>query len=249
MECFAQTTARRVGAPTSEWKQVSTFKFDWDNQGLASVFIEIPTKWNDPGDFTRIRIQLPGRKEFVLTNEDGWVKYGSDDADLSPDMRKMNLVPSDYVWAMKAAARRTVLFLFGYGYASSPGSLDVLEVSNDGQPVVVFHRDEFGLKEIRDLDGDGLAEVVGYPCLSQEWGNGLLTYDPFNVYKLGVSRGAPARFSLPLSKSYNLQHYYGWAGPKCSENFTVVLHPPKGGKPLVVSTKEAQKMTENKPEP
>ena len=109
------------------------------------------------------------------------------------------------------------MFLFGYSYASSPGSLDVLEVSNKGQPGIVLHRDEFGLKEIRDLDGDGLADIVGYPCLSQAWGNGLLTYDPFNVYKLGASPALPANLSLPLSKSYNLKHYYGWAGAKCSE--------------------------------
>jgi hypothetical protein len=54
-----------------------------------------------------------------------------------------------------------LLVLFGYSYASSPGSPDVLEVSKDGRPAVVFHRNEFGLSDLRDLDGDGLAEIVG----------------------------------------------------------------------------------------
>ena len=214
---------------------------------MASVVIDIPSKWNNPGDFTRIRISTPGQKEFVLTNENGWVKYVSDEASLSSELKKTNLIRSGYVLGLRAKESRTLLFLFGYSYASSPGSLDVLEVSNNGPIRVILHRDEFGLKELRDLDGDGLAEIVGYPCLSQQWGNGLLTYDPFNVYALGVSAGVPAKISLPLSKAYNLKHYYGWAGAKCSEEFAVVLHPPNGGKPIVVSAKEAEKMTAKQP--
>jgi hypothetical protein len=192
-------------------------------------------------------MRLPRQREFVLTNVNGWVKYNSDGLNLSKQLRNNNLVHSDCVLAAKAKSGRTLLLLFGYGYASSPGSLDVLEISHHGQPRVVLHRDELGLKELRDLDGDGMAELVGYPCLSQEWGNGLMTYDPFNVYKLGLSPGDPATLSLPLSKDYNLKNYYGWAGAKCSEDIAIVLHPPKGGKPVIVSAKEAQRMTEKAP--
>jgi hypothetical protein len=243
IECFAQTAAPRTNPPETQWRRVSFFKFDWNNRGMATVVIEIPSKRNDPGDFTRIRIAVPGRKEFVLTNKNGWVKYGSDEASLSPELKKTNLIRSNYVLGLKAKESRTLLFLFGYSYASSPGRLDVLEVSNNGQIGVILQRDEFGLKELRDLDGDGLAEIVGYPCLSQEWGNGLWTYDPFNVYTLGISPAVPVKISLPLSKTYNLKHYYGWAGAKCSEDFAVVLHPPTGGKPVVVTKKEAESMT------
>lgn len=224
------------------------FQIDWENRGTASVVIEIPSNWGDPGDFTRLHIRMPGRKDFVLTNENGWVKYGSNYASISPELRKTNLVGSDYVLAVKASEHRTLLLLFGYSYASSPGSLDVLGVSDDGQIGVVLHRDEFGLKEVRDLDGDGIVEVVGYPCLSEEWGNGLLSYAPFNVYNLGFSPAAHSNLSLSLSETYNLKNYYGWAGPKCSEDFAVVLHP-KVGDPVVVPRKEAQRMTEIKSKP
>jgi hypothetical protein len=67
------------------------------------------------------------------------------------------------------------------------------------------------------------------------------------VYRLSNAPGENARLSIPLSKRYNLKHYYGWAGPKCSEDIAVVLHPPKGGKPIVVSAKEAQELTELSP--
>jgi hypothetical protein len=232
----------------TSWKRVSSFSFDWDGHKDVQVVLEIPLSWSAPGDFTRIRIRVPGQKEFVLSNKNGWVKYASDDASQPSDALKVkNLVHSDHVLALKVAENRTALFLLGYAYASSPGSLDALEISTDSQPRVVFHRDEFGLKDVRDLDGDGVAEVAGYHCLSQEFGNGLLTYDPFNVYKLGATSTSPAKISLPLSKAYNLKHYYGWAGAQCSEDIAVVLHPPKGGKPIIVPTKEAERITGGKP--
>lgn len=225
------------------WKRVSSFKFDWNGRRDVQVVLDIPTSWSDPGDFTRVRIGVPGQKEFTLTNKNGWVKYGSDEASTSPEILKMtNLVVSQYVLVLKASSKRTLLFLLGYSYASSPGSLDVLELADDGHLRSVLHREEFGLRDLRDVDGDAVAEVIGYPCLSQEFGNGLETYDPFNVYKLGATIASPASLSVPLSKSYNLQHYFGWAGAQCREDFAVVLHPPDGGKPRVMRTSDAKKL-------
>lgn len=240
---FSTTSA--LSAQTT-WKRVSSFTFDWSGHQGVQVVLEIPATWSDPGDFTRVRIRVPGQSEFVIKNKNGWVKYSSDEASASPEaLKTSNLAQSKYVLAMKAADKHTLLFLLGYSYASSPGSLDVLDLSDDGHPRVVLHRDELGLLELRDLDGDGVAEIVGYPCLSQEFGKGLQTYDPLNVYKLGTVSGSTAALSIPLSMSYNLKHYYGWAGPKCSEDIAVVLHPPKGGKPRVMTTNEAQKLTES----
>lgn len=243
--CISTFLASAATAQT-KWRQVSEFTFDWDTHPNVRIVLSIPSPWDDPGDFTRVSVLVPGRKDVVFTNETGWVKYATEAT--SAEVKKYkNIVPSEYVFALKANPNRTLLLLLGYGYASSPGSLDVLEISKDGDTRRVLHGDELGLKELRDLDGDGLAEIVGYPCLSQEWGNGLLTYDPFNVYRLSNAPGENARLSIPLSKRYNLKHYYGWAGPKCSEDIAVVLHPPKGGKPIVVSAKEAQELTELSP--
>ena len=96
---------------------------------MASVVIDIPSKWNNPGDFTRIRISTPGQKEFVLTNENGWIKYVSDEASLSSELKKTNLIRSVNALGLKA--------------------------KESGRIRVILHRDEFGFKELRDLDGDG----------------------------------------------------------------------------------------------
>jgi hypothetical protein len=175
------------------------------------------------------------------------VKYASEAASILPDLlKRRNVVPSQYVLALNATANgQTLLFLLGYSYASSPGSLDVIELSQAGQPHVILHRKELGLADVRDLDADGIAEIIAFPCLSQEFGNGLLTYDPLNVYKLATTADGDAKLSIPLSKSYNQEHYYGWAGAQCSEDFAVVLHPSKGRKPIVLSTKEAERITQS----
>lgn len=145
---------------------------------------------------------------------------------------------------MNVAPNRMVLVFVGYSYASSLGSLDVIELPREGMPRVVLHRKELGIQDIQDLNGDGKKELATYPCLSEEFGNGLQSYDPFNVYEFAPAAGDPAKISISLSKSYNEAHYYGWAGIACSEKFAVVLHPPGGKKPIVTTIEAAQKMTD-----
>jgi len=230
-------------AAEDTWKLVSSFQYTWDNHGAATFIFEIPSGGAEGGgDFTRLRIQVPGQKEFVLTNEGGWVDYTPKEASISSKLPK-TLTPSERVLAVKAAKNRTLIFLFGYGYASSFGKLDMLEISDTGEPRLALRLDELKLEEVRDLDGDGIVEVIGKTCMTETWGNDLLSYSPFNAYKLNAISGGTAELSLPLSKSYNLKHYYGWAGPKCSDKIAVVLHPPNGSKPIVLSAKEAERMT------
>jgi hypothetical protein len=223
----------------TKWKTIDSFRFDWDGHADVHVTLELPTKWDEGREFSRVRIQVPGQKEFILKDDVGWAHFRSEDATLPQDFAKAakNLVSSRNLLAVRVSESRTALLLFGIAYGSSPGRLDVIEIGSDGQPRVVLHKNELGVKDIRDLDGDGVAEVVGYPCLSQGFGNDLLTYDPYHVYKFGDNAGTPATLSLPLSKSY------GWAGAQCSEDFAVVLHPPGGGKPRVMKTKDAENLT------
>lgn len=242
LTCIIATITASAAAQI-EWRQVSTVMFDWDKHPNIRLTLSIQKSWNDPGDFTRLSVDVPGHNQVVFENDTGWVRYRSGEVSSKVNTYK-NLIQSDYLLAAKISQNRTVLFLVGYAYASSPGSLDVLEISDSGEPRRVLHQDELGLKEVRDLDADNIDEIVGFPCLSQEWGNGLLTYDPFNVYKFGKIRGSDATLSVPLSKTYNLRHYYGWAGPQCSEDIAVVLSPPKGGKPILVSAKEAHRLME-----
>jgi hypothetical protein len=231
-----------AAAAQPNWERLSGFQFNWNGRVNVRVVLERPVPWKEAGDFTRIRILVPGEKPLVLKTDTSWENFHDDPGNISREVLKSkNLVPSHYVLAVNASGdRRTLLILFGYAFGSSPGSLDIIELPPIGGPRVALHRDELSLHSLTDLDSDGTAELVTAPCFSQAWGDNLLTYDPYNVYKLGQVPGEPAQISLALSKDYNLAHYYGWAGIACSEKLAIVLHPPGGGKPRMLPSKEAE---------
>jgi hypothetical protein len=234
-----------IGFAQATWKQVASFSYRWlPGLPVVGFTLEIPSPYDGNGDFARIRIRVPGRQTFTLSKNDGWVTLNSPSADLLPPVRKSNLVHNDYVLLLPAQGQGRVLaFLFGRAYASSPGSLDVIELTPDGDPKLILHRNNLGFLALEDLNGDGIAEIVGYPCMSQVWGNGLETYDPLHVYQLSPTKGGKATLSLALSKTYNLRHYYGWAGPDCREDIAVVPHPPGGGKARIMKSEDAERLT------
>ena len=246
--CILPLLLSAVAPAQVNWTRVTSFSYAWvPNAKPVEFTLEIPEPWDRGGDYARIHIQVPGRSAFNLTTEGGWGKYdsGNSGSSFPSSFRKSNLLDNDYVlFAPAEGDDRVLAILFGWGYGSSPGSLDVIELAEDGSPRVFLHKTELDLKDLRDLDGDGTSEIVGRPCLSQKWGNGLLTYDPLQVYRLSRTRGGKAALSLPLSRAYNLAHYYGWSGPECSEDIAVVLHPRGGGKPQLMSAKDAKALTE-----
>jgi len=227
--------------PTYEWTAVEEFDFDWSGKGMPAHFkLERHTGQQEP---SRLTIQIKGHKDFVLNNDDGWVEY---ETDFQPEEKFLkinkNLGTSRFVLFLRVTNGLPPLaFLASMDYASDPERLHVIGLDAAGDPKLLFNQ-IFHLAELVDLDGDGTKEIVGLPCFSQTWGDNLLTYDPLHVYKLQSTPEPDLELSLPLSQDYNQKHYYGWAGPMCSEDLAVVLHPPGGGKPVIVPAKEAEKM-------
>jgi hypothetical protein len=212
----------------TQWKQIETLRFDWAGAGkTATLILELPLHWDDAGDFTRLRIQTPGHPEFVLTDTDGLVNFRRGNCSSPFEFcKRKDLVDSNYVLFLPVTGGRPVLFVFGYAYASSPGSLHALAVDADGAPREIFSENEFDLYDFRDVSDRGLSEIIGRKCMSQEWGNDFETYDPYSVFRVSQAE-VKAVYSLSLSKLYNLKRYYGWAGPDCREDIAVVLHPPR----------------------
>ncbi len=231
----------------TQWKQVETLHFDWTGPGQTATFIlERPQNSNFSGDFTRLHIRTPGHREFVLTDGEGLVNYRKEVCSSHVGFcKKENLVASNHVLLLPAAGRN-ILFVFGWAYASSPGSFHVLALDGEGMPFELLSLREFEFVDLIEADTDGAPAIVGKKCLSPEWGHDFLTYDPYSVYLLPKSESGKATYSIELSKQYNLQHYYGWAGPNCSEEYAVVLHPPGRKKPIIMKSKDAEKLFENK---
>ena len=237
---------------SAQWIHVETVRFDWNRDGKAYTFIlDIPKRWDAAGDYSRLRIFAPNGTKSVFTDDEGLTKLSDD---LSPNwvvphltaLIKRNPVRSNHLLFLpfkRNSKRPFLLFMVGWAYASSPGSLHIIAL-NKGVPEQVLYKEQLGLLDYFPDNGDGSATIIGFPCLSQTWGNGLLTYNPYLVFSLSSTGTERAQLSIPLSKRYNLQHYYGWAGPDCSEKLAVVLHPPGGGKPVIMDAKKAEALTE-----
>ncbi len=249
-----------VSTDKTKWKTVEEFSYKWSPaQPIANFKLELPENYTDPGDFIRVRIQVEGQPEFVVKNDDGWMKLiqperktgstprsKSDDQLLYEKLSSENLVRSDYALVLQSSLTNQeppLVILRSWGYASDAARLHVIGFQPSGKPILLLNT-ELNLLEVNDLDGDGNIEIAGRPCLSQGYGPDLLTYDPLHVYKIPHPMTSPAKLSLELTKAYNLKHYYGWAGPDCSEELAVVLHPPGGGKPVIMPQAEARKLME-----
>ncbi|MGD0580290.1 MAG: hypothetical protein ABSC08_15335 [Bryobacteraceae bacterium] len=231
------------------WKHIESFKYRQEERGgIERTFVlESPAESEMEQSFTRLRIKTVGQPEFVLTNEFAWwIKPAAFQNWFS---RRKNAVNSQYVFGLRTligGTPHTLLFLVGWPFASSPGSLHILDLRDDQAPAVILRKEELELVGISDVNGDGFPEIIGAPCMSQEWGDHLLTYDPIHVYVLQQGR-SEATLSIPLSRAYNEKHYYGWVGPQCSEDWAIVLHPPNGGKPIIMKAADAEKLRQRPP--
>ena len=233
----------------TKWKTVEEFSYKWSaDQPAANFKLELPEAYNDPGDFIRVRIQVGSQPEFVLENNDGWVEYNNQDekSEFYAKAQKQNLTNSKYVLILPSAADKTgppFIFLRSWGYASNAERLHVISFNPSGEPITLLNT-ELDMTDLVDLDGDGNLEIVGNPWMSESFGHDLETYSPYYVYIVSRPIGSPARVSVELSKRYNLQHYYGWAGLEPSEKLVVVLHPPGGGKPVIMRKENPEKLFE-----
>ncbi|MFN2598152.1 MAG: hypothetical protein ABR563_13315 [Pyrinomonadaceae bacterium] len=221
------------------WRSVETTDFRWRKGG--ETYTSVVESDVQGKEETELLIRVPSGRDFWLSIPGGVVK--ASDGWLDKKLAAENLLKSNYLFLtnrLKNGEGTPMLIVFGAAKASAPGSLRVLSLDKTGYPVEVLSDDNFQLTSLADLDGDGIAEIVGKHCLSQLSGAGVSTYDPYSVYR--VSRVGKAAYSLTLSRSYNLRHYYGWAGRDCREDVLVALHPRKG-KPRIVSAKEAERLS------
>jgi hypothetical protein len=233
------------GAP---WKTIEVVRYDWHADGQEYEFVLlVPSVYDAGGDFTRLDIARYGKVVYTLTDSDGLTKYNDDWIDGNWLFRKKNILKSKYllmVPGIKGNSNYPLLLLFGWSYASSPGSLHIVALGNDGIPKDILNLTNFDITRFADLNQDSIPELIGNKCLSQSWGPDydFLTYDPYSVYRFGSGATSQMVFDIKLTESFNRQNYYGWAGPECSEDKAIVLHPPGGGKPLLLDADKAKNL-------
>ncbi|HEX7333663.1 MAG TPA: hypothetical protein VF290_19335 [Pyrinomonadaceae bacterium] len=224
----------------ANWQAIETTSWQWEGTNRPHTLI-LETR----GDECRLRVETFGQPELVVPIANGVVRL--DNEIVNQKLIADNLMKSSYFYLspkLRDQSGRPMLLVFNDAIASDPGGVHIVALDRKNLPVVVFSSDAFELLAITDIDHDKHPELVGVHCLSQSWGTCFSTYDPYSVYRFS-SRSGKAVLSVPLSRKYNLKHYYGWAGPGCSEEIAVVRCAPKG-KPRVMSAERAKRLYETK---
>ena len=220
------------------WCTLEVRHFTWRaGQGSYDLVIERPLDSAAMGDIgTRLRIRTPSGIERSFYDTIGPGGITEIDSHLDSTLLRESPLASAYLLAtsrIRSPAGDPVLFAFGWGYASDQATFRVIGLNADGVPYEVLFLEHFGLTNIRDLDGDGQAELLGFQWMSEGFGRCYWTYNP--VFVLSFPRTPSpfhGRIDLPLSARYNREEGNGWAGSSPSEEMVYVECAP-GGKRLM----------------
>lgn len=202
------------------WKVLDSARIAW-RPGVTpyQLLLEESVPPRDSEPIHRIRIHVPGRKDFMVVDDRGPGEYvpvreAVGDSGLVPP----SLPDSSRVLVLPAhgPGGTTILAVFGWAYASEPNEMTLVGFDATGYPRVLF-RENFFIDAMPDLDGDGSRELVGVTVLREMYSNCSTTYVPFAVYRIV---GDSAKYDLQLSRRYNEQHY-AWAGAKPTQAIEV----------------------------
>jgi hypothetical protein len=246
---LALTFVASVSSAT-QWKTVEKVRYDWSgNKNPYELELRAPADYDAGGDYTQLLIIREGKVVLEVNDDNGLAKLADALSPENKSLKKRNILKSKHllmISSLKGRSKHPLLLLFGWAYGSSPGSLHIISLDDDGIPKEILNLETFEIRAFTDLDKDKTPELIGYPCFSQSWGpkDSFLTYDPFHVYRFGATATSEMKLDLQLTESYNRKNYYGWAGPECSEDIAVVLHPPGGGKPVVMDAEKAKAIFE-----
>lgn len=165
-----------------------------------------------------------------------------------------NPLKSSYIFLKtieKPFIKQSLIFLTGYPYASSPGSLMIISIDNfNNVPKIVFNEEEFSLSEIIGMKDSSNFQIIGRKSYSQgircdetkTYGIDCYTYDPYSVYELVMENSNTSfKINYDLSKKYNEINYCGWEGIDSTEDIFVV-HFKDGRKCKAVKKEEFNKV-------
>lgn len=164
---------------------------------------------SDSDNSPRVRINWRGHTVLRVQPEGGLVRV-SEAAKGSRGL-PVNRLKSSWIYSPDFPGRNEegLYLMFGWAFASDPGSLRVVRILPDGQPRMIYSDDTFQV-ETMVADAQGV-ELIGRRSLPEAMGACLTTYDPFTV--LRIRRDISPKPSVALSRNYNLAHGYVWAGP------------------------------------
>lgn len=215
------------------FSQVQAVHTRWNGHNAEFVFLA-----SNPRTVDALQVRIDRGISYKFRNAEGWAPDASTDSMPPLRLRRQNIARTNLLLQLPITAQESLVFISGSPVGSSPGGLLVLRLV-DAKPVEILRRAELELLDVADLDGDGVAEIIGQPCYSQTIGGDIFTYDPRHVFRLV---GRKAVLSEKLSRTYNRKHYAGWIGPDCSEEYFVLPKQLARGGRRIVPRAEAERL-------
>ena len=178
---------------------------------IDSINIYHLDEWNDPGDFHKISVLYSSGNKLDIYNTGDWVNL---DSIQLQEFQSKNILTSKRI-LVTTTADRTLLVVFGYSYASTPGKLTIIELSPKN-PKILF-QDNFELMSLNDLNNDNLIEAIGLRYYAEFYEGAidspilLQSYKPYHVFEIGTDS---LILNVELSEEYNNKNYYGFFGLK-----------------------------------
>jgi hypothetical protein len=163
----------------------------------------------------RLTIYRDGKRHTVVSLEGGLATVRES---LPSALSAKNKIHSKFVFASPSMPDGMIV-VFGPAFASDPGALRVMKLSDKANPDQLFSDETFALTDVR-RGANGSLLMIGKRSFSQMSARCLTTYDPYSVFELDTASDR-FRYSLPMSRRYNLSHYAGWAGRDAREDIGV----------------------------
>ena len=230
---FLGSSAHAFKAPV--WTNVEQFNYSWQKDPksnhhpkssssphskelpVASITLQVPKGWDDPGEFLRILIQTQDSHDTAFDQFEG-VK-------LSEPFRSYAIDKKQYLAAVPFSGKDApaMLVVEDYDYPSQAPIIHVIHLmKNFYRPDVQAQKLFVYSKSIEDVDHDGTLELVGTRSYSDptEFSPRVRAYVPYLVYKL---IGDQLVVNEELSKKYNLEKRDGWMGSEMSKDLVVVV--------------------------
>jgi len=139
-----------------EFEKLESHLIDINDDGIEeTIILEKLKDWNDPGDFHRITVII-NAEQYSFFNVSGWIEISNYEIQHVDDFLMPNLVNSKYIVCKKADKEDIVLFSFGYTYASQPGLLSIIRLSDE--PTLIFNKNNH-LYAFEDFNIDGTNDI------------------------------------------------------------------------------------------
>jgi hypothetical protein len=175
----------------------------------------IPSEWDDPGDFTTLRVFKNKKIVFELKNIQA-VKFN-----YHPAFQK-NAIDFGHYFKMIEISKSINVICFNIWLGgSSLDQLNFLALDSNGIPTVIF-QSSYNVSEVIDYDQDGLKDILVKGGSGEPFSNEVFSYDPYLILKQKNSRGV-ITFSIDeeMSKKWSKDNHYEWHGKNYDEKIKV----------------------------